>query len=39
LKLLTGNTFDSPQQWAQWWHDNRASIALSEDGRMLVTKK
>jgi len=39
LKLLTGNTFDSPAQWAQWWHDNRANIALSEDGRTLVTKK
>jgi len=39
LKLLTGNTFDSPAQWAQWWHDNRANIALSEDGRMLVTKR
>jgi len=39
LKLLTGNTFDSPAQWAQWWHDNRANIALSDDGRTLVTKK
>lgn len=39
LKLLTGKTFDSPQQWERWWRDNRASIALSEDGRMLVTKK
>jgi hypothetical protein len=39
LKLLTGNTFDSPQQWEQWWHDNRATIALSEDGRTLVSKK
>jgi hypothetical protein len=39
LKLLTGNSFDSPAQWAQWWHDNRANVALSGDGRTLVTKK
>ncbi len=38
LKQLTGKTFDSPQQWVQWWHDNRANVALSGDGRTLVTK-
>jgi hypothetical protein len=38
LKELTGNTFDSPQQWVQWWHDNQGNVVLSEDGRTLVTK-
>ncbi len=38
LKQLTGNTFDSPEQWVQWWHDNRAKVVLSGDGRTLVTK-
>jgi hypothetical protein len=38
LKQLTGKTFDSPEQWVQWWHDNRAKVALSGDGRTLVTK-
>lgn len=38
LKQLTRNTFDSPQQWVQWWHDNRGNVVLSEDGRTLVTK-
>jgi hypothetical protein len=38
LKQLTRKTFDSPQQWVQWWHDNRGNVVLSEDGRTLVTK-
>jgi hypothetical protein len=38
LKQLTGKTLDSPQQWVQWWYDNRANVALSGDGRTLVTK-
>ena len=37
LKQLTGKTFDSPQQWVQWWHHNRANVVLSGDGRTLVT--
>lgn len=39
LKLLTGNDFDSPAQWLHWWQDNRDNVALSDDGRTLVTKK
>ena len=38
LKELTGKTFDSPEEWVQWWHDNRANVLLSGDGRTLVTK-
>jgi hypothetical protein len=38
LKQLTGKAFDSPQEWVQWWHDNRTNVALSDDGRTLVTK-
>jgi hypothetical protein len=38
LKQLTGKAFDSPQGWVQWWHHNRTNVALSGDGRTLVTK-
>jgi hypothetical protein len=38
LKELTGNAFDSPQEWVKWWHDNRPNVSLSADGRTLVTK-
>jgi hypothetical protein len=38
LKELTGKTFDSPEEWVQWWHDNRTSLVLSGDGRILATK-
>lgn len=38
LKELTGKTFDSPEEWVQWWHDNRANVLLSGDERTLVTK-
>jgi hypothetical protein len=39
LKQLTGQSFDSPAQWVQWWQDNRAYLALSADGRTLVSLK
>lgn len=38
LKELTGNQFDSPEQWVQWWHDNARRVELSPDGRTLVTR-
>jgi len=38
LKQLIGKAFDSPQEWVQWWHDNRTNVVLSGDGRTLVTK-
>jgi len=38
LKELTGKTFDSPEEWVQWWRNNRAIVVLSGDGRTLVTK-
>lgn len=38
LKELTGNPFDSPQQWVQWWHNNARRIELSLDGRTLLTR-
>ena len=38
LKELTGKTFDSPEEWVRWWHDNRTDLVLSGDGRKLVTK-
>lgn len=38
LKLLTDQTFDSPEQWVQWWEKNHSKLVLSADGRKLVTK-
>jgi hypothetical protein len=38
LKLLTDQTFDSPEQWVQWWEKNHSNLVLSADGRKLVTK-
>jgi hypothetical protein len=39
LKELTGNTFDSPQEWVNWWHDNRTKVVLSVDGRTLRAER
>jgi len=38
LKLMTDKTFDSPDDWVQWWQKNHASLILSADGRKLVSK-
>jgi hypothetical protein len=38
LKLITDETFDSPEQWVQWWQMNHANLILSADGRKLVSK-
>jgi len=39
LTAITGQTFDSPEQWVQWWQANRTNLALSDDGRALVVAK
>jgi len=36
LKLITDQTFDSPEQWVQWWQKNHSNLILSADGRKLV---
>jgi len=38
LKLITDQTFDSPEQWVQWWQKNHSNLILSADGRKLVGK-
>jgi len=38
LKLITDQTFDSPEQWVQWWQMNHANLIVSADGRKLVSK-
>lgn len=37
LKLITDQTFDSPEEWVQWWHKNHSNLAFSADGRKLVS--
>jgi hypothetical protein len=37
LKLLTDQTFDSPEQWVQWWQKNHSNLVLSADRRKLVS--
>ena len=36
LKSMTDQSFDSPEEWAQWWQNNHANLTLSADGRKLV---
>ncbi len=36
LKSMTDQSFDSPEDWAQWWQNNHANLTLSADGRKLV---
>lgn len=38
LQQLTGKTFASPEDWEQWWSDERENVILSADGRTLITK-
>ena len=38
LKLITDQTFDSSEQWVQWWQKNHSNLILSADGRKLVGK-
>jgi hypothetical protein len=39
LKMITGQTFDSPEDWVRWWQANRSNLVLSEDGLKLVSKR
>jgi hypothetical protein len=36
LKRLTGQSFESPQQWIQWWSANKSNLVLSPEGNQLV---
>lgn len=38
LKLITDQTFDSPEDWVQWWQQNHSNLVLSADGRKLASK-
>ena len=38
LQQLTGKTFASPEEWEQWWNQNKADIILSADGRTLTVR-
>jgi hypothetical protein len=37
LKMTTGETFDSPEDWVRWWQANHSNLGLSESGVKLVT--
>jgi hypothetical protein len=39
LNLMTGKSFDSPEDWEQWWQANRANLVLSADGLELGSRK
>lgn len=39
LKQITGQNFDSGEQWTQWWQANHFNLALSADGMKLVSKR
>jgi hypothetical protein len=39
LKQVTGQNFDSPEQWTQWWQANHSNLTLSEDRLKLVNMK
>jgi hypothetical protein len=39
LKQITGQNFDSPEQWTQWWQASHFNLALSADGMKLVSKR
>jgi hypothetical protein len=38
LKVTTGQTFDSPEDWVRWWHSNHSNLILSASGTKLVAK-
>src|SRR5260370_24284608 len=38
LKLITDQTFDSPEQWVQWWQKNHSNLLRSAAGRELLGK-
>ena len=38
LRVVTTETFGTPEQWLLWWVRNRDALVLSGDGRRLVTE-
>jgi hypothetical protein len=38
LRLLTTESFETPEQWLLWWVRNRDALVLSGDGRRLLTE-
>jgi hypothetical protein len=38
LKMTTGETFDSPEDWVRWWQANHSNLSLSANGMKLVIK-
>lgn len=38
LRLVTTESFETPEQWLLWWVRNREALVLSGDGRRLLTE-
>jgi hypothetical protein len=38
LRLVTVETFQTPEQWLIWWVRNRDALVLSSDGKRLLTE-
>jgi hypothetical protein len=38
LRLVTTESFETPEQWLLWWVRNRDALVLSGDGRRLLTE-
>jgi hypothetical protein len=36
-RLVTTESFETPEQWLLWWVRNREALVLSGDGRRLLT--
>lgn len=36
LKLITNQSFDSPESWIRWWQANHEKLVLSPDGSKLA---
>jgi len=38
LRLVTTESFETPEQWLIWWVRNRDALVLSSEGRRLLTE-
>jgi hypothetical protein len=38
LRLVTTESFETPEQWLMWWVRNRDALSLSSDGKRLLTE-
>jgi hypothetical protein len=38
LRVVTTESFQTPEQWLLWWVRNRDALVLSSDGRRLLTE-